>query len=493
MKNKTCQILILSFVNLLSLTACQLAPQTRIGLTNTAADTKIAPHWIAGDHHVHSIYSAKWDYATTPPTAILGGDANNTTLLNAQMAQKYGLSWLVTTDHGGPNHSQLNLSNAYPDLVASRQKVPQVMQFYGMEFDTPGARHSTLMIPYSTEEAQQLYAIENRFNRREIYPDENPRDSNLFMLEALAFMAKQAYPPILIVNHPGRTATGLGRYGKVTPAKMRSWQDAASQVVIGMTGLPGHQASSLNPDGSIKKEGVRAEYYHYPTMGGYDQMTARLGGFWDSMLSEGRHWWITAASDSHAHYTTGRTDFWPGQYNKLYVYAQNSYQSVMDNLRAGRMFVTNGDLINELYMQASVTNKNTVASIGDTLTVKKGDSITLMLRFSQPEKANANGQHPNVGRVDIIVGDIIGPNKNPDLDSSPTTKVLQRFSHQDFIQHGKYKTIQLKIEHITQSQYLRLRGTNQTHELEPQVDEIGEDPWSDLWFYSNPLFISVVP
>jgi len=26
-------------------------------------------------------------------------------------------------------------------------------------------------------------------------------------------------------------------------------------------------------------------------MGGFDQMTARLGGFWDSMLGEGRRWW----------------------------------------------------------------------------------------------------------------------------------------------------------------------------------------------------------
>ncbi|MDP5073200.1 MAG: hypothetical protein NWQ61_04705, partial [OM182 bacterium] len=36
----------------------------------------------------------------------------------------------------------------------------------------------------------------------------------------------------------------------------------------------------------------------------------------------------------------------------------------------------------------------------------------------------------------------------------------------------------------------RLRGTN-GEELEPTLDEIGEDPWSDLWFYSNPIFVKV--
>jgi hypothetical protein len=40
-------------------------------------------------------------------------------------------------------------------------------------------------------------------------------------------------------------------------------------------------------------------------MGGFDQMTARSGGFWDAMLGEGRRWWITANSDAHEHYTEG--------------------------------------------------------------------------------------------------------------------------------------------------------------------------------------------
>ena len=33
-----------------------------------------------------------------------------------------------------------------------------------------------------------------------------------------------------------------------------------------------------------------------------------------------------------------------------------------------------------------------------------------------------------------------------------------------------------------------MRGTNGS-ELEPEPDPRGEDPWSDLWFYSNPIFL----
>jgi hypothetical protein len=36
--------------------------------------------------------------------------------------------------------------------------------------------------------------------------------------------------------------------------------------------------------------------------------------------------------------------------------------------------------------------------------------------------------------------------------------------------------------------YIRVRGTNTT-ELEPEPDPAGENPWQDLWFYSNPVFI----
>ena len=226
-----------------------------------------------------------------------------------------------------------------------------------MEFDTPNARHSTLIIPHTDEEAQQLYTIESQFNRREAFPNEFERDTEAFMLKALNAMQAMSPRPVLSVNHPARQADKLGRFKKVTPEKMRLWQDTAPDVITGMTGIPGHQAATINPDGSIDPEGMRAEYYGYLTHGGTDQMTAIVGGVWDSFLGEGRRWSITAVSDSHAHYTEGRTDFWPGEYAKTYVYAQQDYDSVLNGLRGGNVFVTTGDLITELYVYVSQSEK----------------------------------------------------------------------------------------------------------------------------------------
>jgi hypothetical protein len=58
--------------------------------------------WLAGDSHIHSHWSPGYDRTTNPPTPILGRDALYPTPLNARMARKFGLSWMVTTDHGGP-------------------------------------------------------------------------------------------------------------------------------------------------------------------------------------------------------------------------------------------------------------------------------------------------------------------------------------------------------------------------------------------------------
>ena len=307
--------------------------------------------WLSGDHHIHSRYSVGWDNNRNPPTPITGGDAIYHTALNALMASHYGLSWMVTTDHGGPNHSKVNRDKAYPDLLMSRIVVPEVIQFYGMEFDTPGADHSSLIIPHSHDEADHLFHIESSYNRREPFPPDETWNTEPRMLEALQTMQQLSPKPIVIANHPGRSSQGPGKYGLYDPAEFRDWNDTAPEIAVGMAGAPGHQAIAIAPDSSIKF-GKRGGYGFYPTMGGFDPMTARVGGLWDSLLGEGRRWWITSNSDSHVHWREGGADFWPGEYSKTYVWAQKEYDDIIDGIRNGRVFVTLGDLISELYVTA---------------------------------------------------------------------------------------------------------------------------------------------
>src|SRR5687768_7348795 len=80
--------------------------------------------WLAGDSHIHSHWSPGYDRTQNPPVPIRGGDARYSTPMNAQKAKAFGLRWMVTTDHGGPNHSKLNLEQAYAELQQSRKGIP---------------------------------------------------------------------------------------------------------------------------------------------------------------------------------------------------------------------------------------------------------------------------------------------------------------------------------------------------------------------------------
>lgn len=442
--------------------------------------------WLAGDHHIHSRYSVGWNEESDPPTPIVGGDAHYPIPMNAVMGRLYGLSWMVTTDHGGPNHSKVNLEIAYPELLTSRKAVPDLIQFFGMEFDTPGADHSTIIIPYSNDEAERLYEIESNFNSTEPYPADSTWDTEPRMIEALKAMNQFPEKPLVIANHPSRTAIGLGVYGKHNPEQLRNWSEAYPDIAVGMAGAPGHQAATLNRDGNFPRGGYG--FGRYPTMGGFDQMTARLGGFWDSMLGEGREWWITANSDSHYHWTEGFIDFWPGEYSKTYVFAHKNYNDIIHGIRNGRIFVTHGDLISELYV--TVSSSISEAEIGGAVEVQSGSSVEITIRFLDPDALNAGDRNPSVERVDLIVGQVTGAVTDRSTDTNSTTRVEARFSEDDWETEGQYQKITYLLEDVKSSSYIRIRGTN-TDELEPEVDPLGEDPWSDLWFYSNPIFLEV--
>ena len=225
-----------------------------------------------------------------------------------------------------------------------------------------------------------------------------------------------------------------------------------------MAGAPGHQASAINPDGSIDSMGARGGYRRHPTMGGFDQMTARLGGFWDSMLGEGRRWWITANSDSHINWREGGSDFWPGEYSKTYVWANRSHDDILDGIRRGRVFVTLGDLISAL--QVTARSAGDSAEIGGSLRVRSGDDVEVTIRFLDPADLNAGGRDPSVGRVDLIVGQITGPVADRSIDTNPTTRVVVRLSDPDWRTEGAYRVMTYRLENVDADSYLRVRGTN---------------------------------
>lgn len=444
--------------------------------------------WLAGDHHIHSRYSVLYD-EDHPPAYSFGGDAIYPIPMNALMARHFGLDWTVATDHGGPDHSKINFERAYPELQLSRAAMPEVVQFYGLELNTPAADHSSIIVPLTAEESIVLRDLESRFDKDEKWSAEEmrTRDQEDRMIAALQAMDRLPSKPVVIANHPSRYAKALGEYGITEPRELRNWNDTAPEVAVGMEGAPGHQAGPLRGE----DPSPRGWYFGYPTLGGFDQMTARLGGVWDAMLGEGRRWWITANSDSHEHYTEGEgVNFWPGEYAKTYVYARKNPASILDGLRQGQIFVTTGDLVSELHVDVvDPTDESRSARIGGTLSLTGAGEIQVRIRARDPGGVNHNGDSPGVERIDLIVGDVTGRSEDPALDANPSAGVVRRFSKADWHREGEILSMSHTLR-VSAPVYIRVRGTS-TEELEPAVDPPDEDPWSDLWFYSNPVFVEL--
>jgi hypothetical protein len=444
--------------------------------------------WLAGDHHVHSLFSGdypedvrKGDVATY----TLGADGIYPIAENARRGRSFGLSWMAMTDHGGPGLSQLHYRQSYVALQKSRTEVPDVVQFYGLELDTPGGDHASLILPMTSDERERLLQLETAYDANENFPRDPAQDNNARMLQALREMNGLSPKPLVFANHPSRGSSVIGdRDGGHTPADLRSWNNVAPDVAVGMEGAPGHQAAPLKA-GSLSRG--RGLYRKLPTYGGFDIMTAQLGGVWDAMLGEGRRWWITANSDSHRNFADGGEDFWPGQYSKTYVYARRDPTDILDGLRSGRIFVTTGDLISALNITASVGRSR--ATMGETLFVSPKGAVSVTISVREPSSPNASGMRPKVSRIDLILGKVSGRAADPSLTINPTVGVVHRFTAKDWTRRDGVLTMHFVLKHLSGNSYLRVRGTNGL-ELEPKADPRDENPWTDLWFYSNPIFLS---
>ena len=97
---------------------------------------------------------------------------------------------------------------------------------------------------------------------------------------------------------------------------------------------------------------------------------------------------------------------------------------------------------------------------------------------------------PQVARIDLIIGDVTGPAADREAAANPTTRVARRFTAEDWRRNGEDIIVTHTLSGLTGDAYIRVRGTGGT-ELEPSPDPAGEDPWSDLWFYANPVFLEM--
>jgi hypothetical protein len=254
-----------------------------------------------------------------------------------------------------------------------------------------------------------------------------------------------------------------------------------------------------------------------------------VGGLWDALLGEGRRWFNFANSDYHSHWTAGGDDFYPGEYQKTYVYAKYSDRAgkyslseIADGMRSGNAYFVHGDLINAL--EFTVRGQEDSAVMGQSMYIKdrrwKKEPVVITIRFKSPS-LNNHGDVPLVDHIDLIAGEIRGmiDPASPDYTkaTNESTKVIASFTAADWhTDRDGYHVINYRIRDLDKSTYFRLRGSNlacgtpyetgpanalpSSDYCSPLADALvtqnlgidgAEEAWNDLWFYSNPIFVYV--
>ncbi|MGW5057514.1 PHP domain-containing protein [Streptomyces sp. NPDC004096] len=475
--------------------------------------------WLAGDHHIHTQYSS---------------DAKYRVLDHVRQANAHGLDWMVITDHGSEAHAKIGVEKVNPDIVEARERIDDTLVFQGLEWNIPAAEHGTVFVHPGRNEVAVLKEFENSFDGSVKNAGASTPANEALAIAGINFLADQVRrrkvaDALFLANHPARK-------GIDSPHEIRAWRDAQPSIAVGMEGAPGHQAGGLPaPMGPGSARGIydnspsADSFSGYPlesyrTWGGFDWMTATVGGLWDSLLAEGKPWWITANSDSHNVYAdsavrgpnsdfnaNGRyddpvyggglnltdTDFWPGQYSRTHVGAASfSYQAVMDGIRAGRVWVDHGGLISGLNAQLRAAGR--AVTLGDVLHVRRGGHVDLVVEISLANGPNWAQFVPTLARVDVIQGAVTGRVADKDTLATPNTKVVKSF---EVNRSTGSVRLTYSLGRVDKPVYVRLRGTdgNRTavglrgasvDPAGPAIDVVGDaDPWKDLWFYSNPMWV----
>ncbi|RKT56156.1 PHP domain-containing protein [Saccharothrix australiensis] len=487
--------------------------------------------WYAGDHHIHTQYSSDAQYEVATQVAN---------------ARAHGLDWLVITDHGGVAHEKYSVDQVAPDIERARARHRDVVVYQGLEWNIPGAEHATVFLPPGKSTVDILKAFEAAYDGgilaapasrggKGLIARATSADGEPYALAALRYLEAQVLAgrteiALMFANHPARR-------GLDSPHELRGWRDAAPGVAVGMEGAPGHQAAGIPV--ALGGLGSARGYYEaepnedsfpgyrptgsenpYRTYGGFDWMTAKVGGVWDSLLAEGRPWWVTATSDSHQvhgdtfipgtqdHATTGSRgapidtgapraygDFWPGHYSAtLVAAASKSPVDVMRGLRAGRVVAVHGGLVDGLDVRVRSAEDRRGVTVGGRTFVRRGGDVEVVVDVRLARRPNGRGGLPRPAKVDLIAGPVTGPAADRDAFTAPGTGVVETF------EVGRAARGAVRFTHVfravERSFYLRLRagdGNRLAPDGGPVVDVAGDaDPWSDLWCYANPVFVDVV-
>ena len=171
----------------------------------------------------------------------------------------------------------------------------------------------------------------------------------------------------------------------------------------------------------------------------------------------------------------------------------------MDALRAGRVWVDHGGLLESLDVRVRAGDQET--TLGGVIVAPKGTKVSLSATLVPAQLPNFGQFVPRLAKVDLIRGMVTGPAADRDGFSAPGTKVTRTW---DVSRQANAPQMLLTYDLGVvgdQGFYVRGRGSDgkrtgpglngaAVDPNGPVVDVVGDaDPWEDLWFYTNPIWV----
>jgi len=330
----------------------------------------------------------------------------------------------------------------------------------------------------------------------------------------------------------------------------RDFNNAGPDVSFGFEGQPGHQASGGRGgfgSGAFGGTFGGTGFYSAEVGGLWDALLGEGRNWWIFASSDFHN------RGGFSPYDTATTaDFWPGEFQKDYFFVNNSKnptpQNIIDAMRSGNSFTTMGDLIDDLEFTIGEKRGHwghkanmDDAHMGETLKVREGRDVVLKVRVHDPEGKNNSYysfdnpslaqigisqplNKPELDNIQVICSDVTGriDPSSPDYTKATNDNMwdVVTVSRSEMTDEGDgWYSFEQTIP-ADGNFYCRLRGTNLPPETPNETDEYGNpladslagniicddadcpahiggalnndvEAYADLWFYSNPIFVSV--